>query len=191
MEIKEYKLKKEHIDGLDKIVDIADKWFYELERVTMHTINYDEELYEIYNSYIASLNEHMSTFLDVMKSTYDKLDMFKEIFRKNQTLYRKINISLNNIEKVFETYSYMLEQIQSLEQEYRDEYLKYNARNVSADYNETKMKQKFDYICPFHYELIARMNEFATEVAQPQVDIAELIYEHEMDFNKALNLGDL
>ena len=47
MNIKEYKINREHIEGLDKIVDTADKWFEALDKITMHDINYNSELYDV------------------------------------------------------------------------------------------------------------------------------------------------
>lgn len=188
MNIKEYKINREHIEGLDKIVETADKWFEALDKITMHNINYNSELYDVYYNYVVSLNEHMSTFLDVMKTSYDKLDLYKDIFKNVDGLYEKINISLYNIEQVFDTYFYMLDWLQKLKEEYIKEYSNYQARYICLSYNEDSMKQKFDYVCPFHYDLITKMNEFATNVAEPQLAVADAIYAYEMDFNQALGL---
>jgi len=190
MKIKDYEFNKEHISCLNEIVDTADKWFEALNKITMHNITYNEELYEIYHNYITALNEQMSTFLDIMKKAYDKVDVLKAVFKNDESLYQKINIALKKVEQVFDTYYYMLDKIKMLREEYFEEYVNFKARYLMIEYDEEQMKQTFNYICPLHYNLINQMNDFATNIAQPQVDILDAIYKYEMDFNKALNLTD-
>ena len=190
MGIKEYKLNKTHVDKLEEIVKTADQWFDKLEKITEYNIFYNDELYHVYNNYLTSLNEHMSTFLDVLKNSYDRLDMFKKIFEKQEMLFDKINIVTSNLESVFETYEYMLSKIKLLQEEFFEEYVNYKTRHFYVEYDEDRMKEKFNYVCPLHFELIEKMNEFATEVAEPQIAIADAIFFNEMDFNKALGLTD-
>ena len=190
MGIKEYKLNKTHVDKLEQIVKTADEWFDQLEKITEHNIFYNDELYNVYNNYLTALNEHMSTFLDVMKDSYDRLDMFKKIFKKQERLYEKINVVTNNLENVFETYEYMLSKIKLLQEEFFEEYVNYKARYLYIEYDEDRMKEKFNHGCSLHFDLIEKMNKFATEVAEPQIAIADAIFFNEMDFNKALGLTD-
>jgi len=191
MGIKEYKFKKENIDHIDEILEKANTSYKNLESFTENCLDYSSELFEIYGRYIQDCNVHMLSFLDFIKNTYDRIDVVKDIFKKDEGLYQKITITLSRLENVFETYEYMCSKIEELKEEYLEELVNYRLRNVLSNYDEDDMKEKWQYICPFHFELIERMNDFAIGTAQPQLDIADAIYAVEMDFNKAMNLKPL
>lgn len=191
MNIKEYKFNKVNIDNLECIMEIADHAHEELDNYTEDGVEFSQELYELYQNYLFSINVHMLAYRDVMKLIYDKVDLVKDIFKKDETLYKKIMVSLNNVEKVFETYDYMCSRLEEKKEEYQEEFKKFMIRNVTLDIEaEERMKDKWESVCGLHYELIGQMNAFIDMVAQPQIDILDTIYSVELDFNKALNLKE-
>ena len=191
MNIKQYNYVPEHVDNIDEIVLFADEKNKELEDYTSGKFNYDQDLYELYYDYMLACNVHMFAFLDFIKGTYDRIDTVKDIFKKDKPLFNKITKTLEILEQNFEQYYFMCDRIDELEEEYNEEFTKYKLRNVtSEDYDPKDMEMKFKYICSFHYELVDRMYNYIHDTAQPYLDIANAIYNVEMDFNKALGLKE-
>lgn len=190
-DIKKYKINYDDMNNFETLVADSEKHYISLCGFIDSALKYNTELFELYQSYLISINKRLFCLKDFIKNSYDRIDIVKPIFENDANMSSKISACLTNLEKVFETYDYMCEQIDAIQKDYSAALTQYQLKNPLSKACDANMREMWEHTCWFHYDVVENIGEFIQNTVEPQLCIANALYEKELDFNKALNLpGD-
>lgn len=191
MKIKEYQLKSNYrainadicVDYESAVQNINQI----LEEISRGNKNFDLECYESYKHFFECNNKFKAINLDTMKEWHEKLDSFIKIFSYQKSVCEKMEILSKRIEKFFETYSYMIDRVEKIKKSYDAKLEEFKLNRVLCDpLTDEEMETYFKQTARFYFDLENQMDDFIDDNVRPQIDLCDIIFSMELDFDDAL-----